>query len=135
MTGCCSRGISPRNIASVGHSVGGNLAVSLALRLRDEGSRTPGRDPVDLTVVRSRRCPASRSSSNADRDKLLSRPLLEFFRSCLARRHRRGLSDPRVNLLNADLSGLPPIAVFYGTRRAARWRSIRIRAPREARRQ
>src|SRR6201991_3997386 len=35
------RGYRPENIASVGHSIGGNLAVSLAIRLRDWGAALP----------------------------------------------------------------------------------------------
>src|ERR1700722_9131407 len=107
-------GYQPENIASVGHSVGGNFAVSLALRLRDEGSALPGAivsiSPwVDLTLTNET------ITSNADRDKLLSRPLLELFRSAWLDGTGMDWQDPRVNLLAADLSGLPPIAVFYGT--------------------
>jgi acetyl esterase/lipase len=39
---------------------------------------------------------------------------LEFFRSCFLDGTGVELTDPQVNLLNSDLSGLPPIAVFYG---------------------
>ncbi len=40
---------------------------------------------------------------------------MEFFRSALLDGTGMDWQDPRVNLLAADLSGLPPIAVFYGT--------------------
>jgi epsilon-lactone hydrolase len=106
-------GYQPDKIASVGHSVGGNLAISLALRLRDNGAALPG---AILSI--SPWCDPTLSGksieSNAERDKLLSRGLLEFFRSCWLDGTGVGFSDPEVNLLNADLSGLPPIAVFYG---------------------
>lgn len=107
-------GFRPENIASVGHSVGGNFAVSLALGLRDEGAALPAAivsiSPwVDLTLSNET------ITSNADRDKLLSRPLLELFRSAWLDGTGVGWQDPRVNLLAADLSGLPPIAVFWGT--------------------
>ena len=107
------KGYQPDKIASVGHSVGGNLAISLALRLRDNGAALPGAilsiSPwCDLTLS------GKSIESNAERDKLLSRGLLEFFRSCWLDGTGVGFSDPQVNLLNADLSGLPPIAVFYG---------------------
>jgi len=46
---------------------------------------------------------------------VLTRGLLEFFRSCWLDGTGVQWTDPRVNLLEADLSGLPPIAVFYGT--------------------
>ena len=35
------QGYRPQNIASVGHSIGGNFAISLALRLRDSGAPLP----------------------------------------------------------------------------------------------
>ena len=40
---------------------------------------------------------------------------MEFFRSALLDGTGVDWQDPRVSLLAADLSGLPPIAVFYGT--------------------
>ncbi len=98
----------------VGHSIGGNLAVSLALRLREKGAALPGAilsiSPwIDIAMT-------SRTiGSNADLDKLLSRPLLEFFRASWLDGTGVEWNDPRVNLLSADLSGLPPIAVYYGT--------------------
>jgi acetyl esterase/lipase len=108
------QGYRPQNIASVGHSIGGNFAVSLALRLRDSGAALPGAilsiSPwVDMTLSNPT------IESNADADKLLSRSLLEFFRSQWLDDTGVGWDDPRVNLLVADLSGLPPTAIFYGT--------------------
>ena len=108
------QGYRPENIASVGHSVGGNFAVSLALGLRDEGVAVPGAivsiSPwVDLTLSNET------IISNADRDKLLSPPLLELFRSAWLDGTGTDYKDPRVSLLGAELSGLPPIAVFWGT--------------------
>jgi acetyl esterase/lipase len=108
------QGYRPQNIASVGHSIGGNFAISLALRLRDSGAALPGAilsiSPwVDMTLSNPT------IESNADADKLLSRSLLEFFRSQWLDDTGVGWDDPRVNLLVADLSGLPPTAIFYGT--------------------
>ena len=108
------RDFNPENIASVGHSIGGNLAVSLALRLRDRGAALPAAilsvSPLcDLTL-------SSRSiDTHADVDMVLTRGLLEFFRSCWLDETGVHWTDPRVNLLTADLRGLPPIAVFYGS--------------------
>jgi epsilon-lactone hydrolase len=107
------QGYRSENIVSVGHSIGGNLAVSLALRLRDKGVPLPG-----MILSISPWCDITLSGasidSNAEADKLLSRPLLEFFRSSWLDGTGVDSNDPRVNLLAADLSGLPPIAVFYG---------------------
>ena len=52
--------------------------------------------------------------SNAENDALLSRPVLEIFRESWIGGTGVALNDPRVNLLYADLSGLPPIMVYYG---------------------
>jgi monoterpene epsilon-lactone hydrolase len=107
------QGFQAHNIASVGHSIGGYLAVNLVLRLRDRGVALPG-----ATLSISPWCDPTLSGAsiegNADRDKLLSRGLLEFFRSCWLDGTGIDFGDPRVNLLNADLTGLPPIAVYYG---------------------
>lgn len=108
-----TQGYQPNNVASVGHSIGGFLAVDLAVRLRDRGAPLPG-----AILAISPWCDPTLSGEsierNAGRDKLLSRGLLEFFRSCWLDGTGVESSDPRVNLLNAELSGLPPIAVYYG---------------------
>ena len=104
----------PENIASIGNSIGGNFAVSLALRLRDRGAALPGA----ILAISSWFDPTLTSETidgNAHVDKLLSRPLAEFFRSCWLDGTGVDWDDPRVDLLNADLAGLPPIAVYYGT--------------------
>ena len=107
------QGYRPGNIASVGHSIGGNFAVSLALRLRDSGDALPGAilsiSPwVDMTLSNPT------IDSNAAADKLLSRPLLELFRSLWLDDTGVEWNDARVNLLEADLTGLPPTAIYYG---------------------
>jgi acetyl esterase/lipase len=51
---------------------------------------------------------------NGETDKLLSRPLLEFFRDCWLGGTGVGYDDPGVNPLYADLAGLPPVSVYYG---------------------
>jgi monoterpene epsilon-lactone hydrolase len=108
------QGYRPENIASVGHSIGGNLAVSLAVRLRDKGAALPG---AILSI--SPWCDMTLSSksidTHADADMVLTRGLLELFRSCWLDGTDVHWTDPRVNLLEAGLRGLPSIAVFYGT--------------------
>ncbi|MDT5133895.1 MAG: epsilon-lactone hydrolase [Mycobacterium sp.] len=108
------KGYEPENIGSVGHSIGGDLAVSLALRQRDRGASMPGAilstSPwVDIATTNAT------IDSNANREKLLSRPLLEFFRTSWLDGTGVEWNDPPVNLLSADLADLPPIAVYYGT--------------------
>jgi epsilon-lactone hydrolase len=107
------KGYQPDKIASVGHSIGGNFAISLALGLRDEGAALPGAimsiSPwLDLTLTNAT------MTSNADRDKIQSLPRLEYFRSAWLDGTGVDWQDPRVSVFAADLSGLPPMAVFYG---------------------
>lgn len=107
------QGYRSENIASVGHSIGGSLAVGLALRLRDQGDPPPGA-VLSISPWYDMTLSGASIIGNADTDRLLSRPLLETFRSALLDRTGIDFKDPRVNLLEADLSGLPPLAVYYG---------------------
>jgi monoterpene epsilon-lactone hydrolase len=107
------QGYQASSIASVGHSIGGYLAVNLALRLRDRGAPLPGAI-LSISPLCDTTLSGKSIDENADRDKLLSRGLLEFFRSCWLDGTGVEWTDPQVNLLAADLSGLPPIAVYYG---------------------
>jgi acetyl esterase/lipase len=107
-----SHGIGTQNIATTGQSIGGNFAVSLALALRSKRvampaailSVAPWYDELNSKTI----------ESNAGNDKLLSRPVLERFRQSWLGGTGVAWNDPRVNLLYADLTGLPPIQVYYG---------------------
>jgi monoterpene epsilon-lactone hydrolase len=105
--------IRHENIASIGHSIGGNFAVSLAVTLRDKGIPLPG---VILSVSPWYDIEMKNETleSNAETDALLSRPLVETFRELWIGGTGVARNDPRVNMLCADLSGLPPIMVYYG---------------------
>jgi acetyl esterase/lipase len=107
------QGYQSHKIGSVGHSIGGYLAVALALRLRDRGEALPGAilsiSPwADVTLS------GASIESNAHLDKLLTRDLLELFRSCWLDGTGVEWTDPQVNLLSATLSGLPSTAIYYG---------------------
>ncbi|HEV3118530.1 MAG TPA: alpha/beta hydrolase fold domain-containing protein, partial [Gemmataceae bacterium] len=74
-----AQGIRPENIASIGYSIGGNLAVSLAVTLRDKGA------PLPATILSaSPWCDMEMKNqtleSKAETDALLTRRLLEVFR-------------------------------------------------------
>jgi acetyl esterase/lipase len=107
------QGYRPDKIGSVGHSFGGFLAVELALRLRDRGEALPGA-VLSISPWTDATLSGESIESNAERDKLLTRGLLELFRSCWLDGTGVEFADPRVHLLGADLSGLPPTAVYYG---------------------
>jgi acetyl esterase/lipase len=109
-----SQGYAPERIVSGGHSVGGNLAVGLVIRLRDQGLPIPG-----AILAVSAWCDIelrdSTSKTNVESDKMLSTALLEFFRESWIGGTGVAPHDPRINLLHADLTGLPPINIYYGT--------------------
>ena len=105
-----ARGIRPENIASIGHSVGGNLAVSLAVTLREKGV------PLPAAILSWYDMEAKNETldSNADTDALITRAALETFRELWIGGTGVAWNDPRGNMLYADLTGLPPIMVYYG---------------------
>jgi monoterpene epsilon-lactone hydrolase len=105
--------IRPQSIASIGHSIGGNLAVSLAVTLRDK--RAPL--PAAILSVSPWYDPEMKNEtweSNAATDMLLTRQAVEGFREAWIGGTGVARNDPRVNMLYADLTGLPPIMVYYG---------------------
>ncbi|OBH74565.1 alpha/beta hydrolase [Mycobacterium scrofulaceum] len=108
-----AQGYRPDKIGSVGHSIGGYLAVELALRLRDRGEALPGA-VLSISPWTDATLSGESIETNAERDRLLTRGLLELFRSCWLDGTGVEFTDPRVHLLGADLSGLPPTAVYYG---------------------
>jgi len=59
--------------------------------------------------------------SNAKNDKLLSRRILEWFREAWLGGTDNAWNDPRVNLLYADLAGLPPHSGVLRRSRIVRW--------------
>lgn len=54
-------------------------------------------------------------TANAGTDKILSKELLEFFRESWIGGTGIEVTDTRINLNRADLSGLPPTLVSWGT--------------------
>jgi monoterpene epsilon-lactone hydrolase len=111
-----AQGHDPAKIVVAGDSAGGHLAVALALRLRSVGLPLPAAlalfgpliDPSYLACIADPR--------------VRSQPLDP-------RTAKRAVAlyvgdhddqDPRLNLLNADLSNLPPIQIHFGSREVMR---------------
>ena len=108
-----AQGYRPENIVSSGHSIGGNFAVGLAVRLRDKGVPLPAAI-LSISPWFDMEMTNKTLDSNANTDKLLSRPVLEYFRESWIGGTGVARNDHRVNMLYADLTGLPPIMVYYG---------------------
>src|ERR1700747_1271941 len=107
------QGYDPSRIASTGDSVGGNYSVNLALTLKRKNAPLPGAvlaiSPwFDLELTNST------IDKNADTDKMLSRELLRGFSDSMLDGTGIAITDPRINLAQADPSGLPPTMIYYG---------------------
>lgn len=101
-------GINGPNIILAGDSAGGNLAITTALKLRDDAICTPraiiGLSPwIDIDN-------ASRSIDlNHESDVLVSRDGLEGYTTHYVGDNLVLRKDPLANPLHADLAGLPPV--------------------------
>lgn len=109
-----SQGYAANKIITIGHSIGGFLALAVALRLRDSGKELPGAI-VSISPWADLQIANPAIEANADTDKVLSRGLLEFFRESWIGGTGVAADDVRINLNRADLSGLPPTLVSWGT--------------------
>jgi acetyl esterase/lipase len=108
-----ARNIRPENIASIGHSIGGNLAVNLAVTLRGKGVPLPAAI-LSVSPWYDMEMKNATWESNAATDVLLTKPTVEAFREAWIGGTGVAKNDPRVNMLYADLTGLPPVMVYYG---------------------
>ncbi|MFE2217376.1 alpha/beta hydrolase [Streptomyces canus] len=109
-----SEGYEPGNVITIGHSIGGFIAVALALRLRDKKQPLPGAI-VSISPWCDLEIANETMVTKAETDKILSKELLQFFREAWIGGTGIEVTDTRINLNRADLSGLPPTLVSWGT--------------------
>jgi epsilon-lactone hydrolase len=108
-----AQGIRPENVASIGHSIGGNLCTSLVIGLRDKGAPLPCAIlAVSPWYDMEMKCETMRTK--ADTDVMVSKEQLGRMRDAWLNGTGVAPDDPRVNLLYADLGGLPPMNIYYG---------------------
>lgn len=108
-----AQGHEPSRIASIGHSIGGNYAVNLALTLLRKGKPAPGAilsmSPwFDMEVEHAAVETHARLDKQITRDQLLGFTALMLDGTGVSR------ADPRINLMHADPAGLPPTMIYYG---------------------
>lgn len=96
-------------IALAGESAGGNLALATAMRVRDtSGVRMPVSILAVYPVVGNDTTTASYVRNAAA--KPLSRPMMSWFFTQYTR-SSADAQDPRLNILGANLKGLPPVTI------------------------
>ena len=102
-------GYNPEKVAIVGESAGGNLAVNTAIAARDQNLTRPvaviSVYPVAATTMDT---PSRKEDANA---KPLNSPMLTWFFGHVLR-SEADKQDPRLNLVAANLKGLPPVTVI-----------------------
>lgn len=83
------------------------------MRLRDKGAALPAAI-LSVSPWYDMEMKNDTLESNAETDALIRREALELFREAWIGGTGVASNDPRVNMLYADLTGLPPIMVYYG---------------------
>jgi acetyl esterase/lipase len=96
-------------LALVGESAGGNLAVATAVMARDKGIRAPVAIVAVYPIVGSDTNTTSYQTNAMA--KPLSRPMMSWFFAQYSSTPADA-ANPRLNLLNADVRGLPPTTII-----------------------
>lgn len=111
-----AQGHDPAKIVVAGDSAGAHLAVALALRLRSEGLPAPAAIALfgPLIDPSYRACIADPRVRRQPLDPRTAKRAVALYVG------DHDAQDPRLCLLNADLSDLPPIQLHYGSREVMR---------------
>ncbi|MFZ4519255.1 MAG: alpha/beta hydrolase [Microthrixaceae bacterium] len=104
-------GVDPRTIVVMGDSAGGGLTVSLLVAARDEGLPLPAA-AVCLSPWTDLTASGGTMESNAATDYLPSDKIPHAVEMVVG---GADPTDPRASVINADLTGLPPLQVFAGS--------------------
>ena len=104
-----SLGGMPGKIAVVGESAGGNLAVNVAIRARDQGFDLPAGVVAIYPVAGG--AMNTTSYQEYESAKPLNKVMMDWFFGQYLNRPEQA-SDPRIDLIHADLHGLPPMTVI-----------------------
>jgi len=103
----------PTRMAIAGESAGGNLALATAIAARDQKLTMP-LHIVSVYPIAQLTDLSTASYVDSAQAKPLNKPMMQWFA-----RHALGepadKKDPRIDLVNADLKGLPPVTLISAT--------------------
>ena len=100
----------PKRLALAGESAGGNLALATAVAARDAGVQAPMHVLAVYPVAQTGSL-ATASYQDSANAKPLNKAMIEWFVDKLLARPEQK-ADPRLDLVNAKLAGLPPVTLI-----------------------
>ena len=100
----------PARIALAGESAGGNLALATAIAVRDAGMKAPTHILAVYPVGQTGNLDTA-SYKDSETAKPLNKPMIGWFvDKLLAKPDNK--ADPRLDLVNAKLTGVPPVTII-----------------------
>jgi acetyl esterase len=100
----------PKRMALAGESAGGNMAISTAVAVRDAGLTKPTHILAVYPVGQTGNL-NTRSYVDSATAKPLNKPMIEWFVDKLLAKPE-DKANPRLDVLNAKLAGLPPVTII-----------------------
>ena len=111
------RGIAAEDITTIGDSAGGNLAIAIAIALRERGLPQPGR-VITFSPWLDMHCNGETLVTNAATDALITVPLLEGMIAGVLAGGSIDPATPLANPLYADFTGFPRLYINAGSAEA-----------------
>lgn len=102
-------GGDPKRVAVAGESAGGNLAMNVSIRARDSKTQMPIHQLIVYPVAGTNMKTASYEANKTSAP--LNSAMMEWFMKNYLR-NKEDLKDKRINLVDANLKGLPPTTII-----------------------